>query len=46
MDAIVVEDLHKRYKAIQAVDGVSLSVKEGEVHVEPTEDLGPPPSFE
>ena len=31
MDAIVVEDLHKRYKAIQAVDGVSFSVKEGEV---------------
>jgi ABC-2 type transport system ATP-binding protein len=31
VDAIVVEDLHKRYKAIQAVDGVSFSVKEGEV---------------
>ena len=31
MDAIVVEDLHKRYKGIQAVDGVSFSVKEGEV---------------
>lgn len=25
---------------------VQASVKEGEVHVEPTEDLGPPPSFE
>jgi len=31
VDAIVVEDLRKRYKAIQAVDGVSFSVKEGEV---------------
>ena len=31
MDAIVVEDLRKRYKTIQAVDGVSFSVKEGEV---------------
>ena len=31
MDAIAVEDLHKRYKTIQAVDGVSFSVKEGEV---------------
>jgi ABC-2 type transport system ATP-binding protein len=31
VDAIVVEDLHKRYKAVQALDGVSFSVKEGEV---------------
>ena len=31
MDAIVVEDLHKRYKTVQALDGVSFSVKEGEV---------------
>jgi ABC-2 type transport system ATP-binding protein len=31
VDAIAVEDLHKRYKTIQAVDGVSFSVKEGEV---------------
>ena len=31
MDAIVVEDLHKRYKAIQAVDGVSFSLARGEV---------------
>jgi ABC-2 type transport system ATP-binding protein len=31
VDAIVVEDLQKRYKTIQAVDGVSFSVKEGEV---------------
>ena len=31
MDAIVVEDLRKRYKAMQAVDGVSFSVREGEV---------------
>jgi ABC-2 type transport system ATP-binding protein len=31
VDAIVVEDLRKRYKTIQAVDGVSFSVKEGEV---------------
>ena len=31
MDAIVVEDLQKRYKTVQAVDGVSFSVKEGEV---------------
>ena len=31
MDAIVVEDLRKRYKAVQALDGVSFSVREGEV---------------
>jgi ABC-2 type transport system ATP-binding protein len=31
MDAIVTEDLHKRYKAVQALDGVSFSVREGEV---------------
>ncbi len=31
MDAIVVEDLHKRYKTVQALDGLSFSVREGEV---------------
>jgi ABC-2 type transport system ATP-binding protein len=31
VDAIVVEDLRKRYKAVQALDGVSFSVREGEV---------------
>ena len=31
VDAIVVEDLHKRYKAVQALDGVSFAVREGEV---------------
>ncbi len=31
MDAIVAEDLHKRYKAVQALDGVSFAVREGEV---------------
>jgi ABC-2 type transport system ATP-binding protein len=31
VDAIVVEDLRKRYKTVQALDGVSFSVKEGEV---------------
>jgi ABC-2 type transport system ATP-binding protein len=31
MDAIVVEDLRKRYKTVQALDGVSFSVREGEV---------------
>jgi ABC-2 type transport system ATP-binding protein len=31
MDAIVVEDLRKAYKAVQALDGVSFSVREGEV---------------
>ena len=31
MDAIVVEDLRKRYRAVQALDGVSFSVREGEV---------------
>ncbi len=30
MDAIVAEDLHKRYKDVQALDGVSFSVREGE----------------
>jgi ABC-2 type transport system ATP-binding protein len=31
MDAIVVEDLHKRYKDVQALDGVTFSVRDGEV---------------
>jgi ABC-2 type transport system ATP-binding protein len=31
MDAIVAEDLHKRYKAVQALDGLSFAVREGEV---------------
>src|SRR3954468_2280158 len=31
MDAIAVEDLHKRYKDVQALDGVSFSVRDGEV---------------
>jgi ABC-2 type transport system ATP-binding protein len=31
MDAIVVEDLRKRYGEVQALDGVSFSVSEGEV---------------
>src|SRR3954451_11690023 len=31
MDAIVTEDLRKRYKNVQALDGVSFSVREGEV---------------
>jgi ABC-2 type transport system ATP-binding protein len=31
MDAIVVEDLRKRYKDVQALDGVSFAVREGEV---------------
>ena len=31
MDAIVTEDLHKRYKTVQALDGVSFAVREGEV---------------
>src|SRR3954465_728645 len=31
VDAIVAEDLHKRYKNVQALDGVSFSVREGEV---------------
>ena len=31
MDAIVAEDLHKRYKDVQALDGVSFSVPEGQV---------------
>jgi len=31
MDAIVVEDLRKRYKTVQALDGVSFAVREGEV---------------
>jgi ABC-2 type transport system ATP-binding protein len=31
MDAIVAEDLRKRYKAVQALDGVSFSVRDGEV---------------
>jgi len=31
LDAIAVEDLQKRYKTVQALDGVSFSVKEGEV---------------
>ncbi|MGH3009636.1 MAG: ATP-binding cassette domain-containing protein [Gaiellaceae bacterium] len=31
MDAIVAEDLRKRYKAVRALDGVSFAVREGEV---------------
>jgi ABC-2 type transport system ATP-binding protein len=31
VDAIVVEELTKRYKTVQALDGVSFSVREGEV---------------
>src|SRR6266576_2018415 len=31
MDAIVVQDLRKRYGEVQALDGVSFSVREGEV---------------
>ena len=31
MDAIVAEDLRKQYKQVQALDGVSFSVREGEV---------------
>jgi ABC-2 type transport system ATP-binding protein len=31
MDAIVAEDLRKRYKTVQALDGVSFAVREGEV---------------
>ncbi len=31
MDAIVVEDLRKRYKTVQALDGVTFAVREGEV---------------
>jgi ABC-2 type transport system ATP-binding protein len=31
VDAIVAEDLHKRYKSVQALDGVSFAVREGEV---------------
>ena len=31
VDAIVTEDLRKRYKTVQALDGVSFSVREGEV---------------
>jgi ABC-2 type transport system ATP-binding protein len=31
MDAIVTEDLRKRYRAVQALDGVSFAVREGEV---------------
>src|SRR5213593_2003886 len=31
MDAIVVENLRKRYGEIQALDGVSFAVREGEV---------------
>jgi ABC-2 type transport system ATP-binding protein len=31
MDAIVVEDLRKRYGSVQALDGVTFSVREGEV---------------
>jgi ABC-2 type transport system ATP-binding protein len=31
MDAIVAEELRKRYKTVQALDGVSFSVREGEV---------------
>src|SRR6476661_9900121 len=31
MDAIVVQDIRKRYKGVQALDGVSFAVREGEV---------------
>ena len=31
MDAIVAEELRKRYKDVQALDGVSFSVRDGEV---------------
>ncbi len=31
MDAIAAEDLHKRYRSVQALDGLSFSVREGEV---------------
>jgi ABC-2 type transport system ATP-binding protein len=31
VDAIVTEDLRKRYKSVQALDGVSFAVREGEV---------------
>jgi ABC-2 type transport system ATP-binding protein len=31
MDAIVAEDLRKRYRSVQALDGVSFAVREGEV---------------
>src|SRR5438309_2478706 len=31
MDAIAVQDLRKRYKTVQALDGVSFAVREGEV---------------
>src|SRR5437764_6738512 len=31
MDAIVAEELRKRYRAVQALDGVSFAVREGEV---------------
>ncbi|MFN2628066.1 MAG: ATP-binding cassette domain-containing protein [Gaiellaceae bacterium] len=31
MDAIIAEDLHKRYKAVQALDGVTFSVDIGQV---------------
>jgi ABC-type polar amino acid transport system ATPase subunit len=31
MDAIVVEELRKRYGDVQALDGVSFAVQEGEV---------------
>jgi ABC-2 type transport system ATP-binding protein len=31
MDAIVAEDLRKRYKSVQALDGVSFAVRDGEV---------------
>jgi ABC-2 type transport system ATP-binding protein len=31
MDSIVAEELHKRYRSVQALDGVSFAVREGEV---------------
>jgi ABC-type multidrug transport system ATPase subunit len=31
MDAIVVDGLTKRYKGVQALDGISFAVREGEV---------------
>src|SRR5260370_39029186 len=32
MDAIVAEELRKRYKDVQALDGVSFAVRDGEVY--------------
>jgi ABC-2 type transport system ATP-binding protein len=32
MPAILVDDVHKRYGSVHAVDGVSFSVEQGEVY--------------